>query len=29
MKAVDWDDLVLSPPVERDLRNLIRLMDAR
>ena len=25
LKPVDWDDLVLSPPVERDLRNLIRL----
>jgi transitional endoplasmic reticulum ATPase len=29
MKAVDWCDLVLSAAVERDLRNLIRLMDAR
>jgi transitional endoplasmic reticulum ATPase len=27
IKPVDWDDLVLSPPVERDLRNLIRLMN--
>jgi len=27
LKPVDWDDLVLSPPVERDLRNLIRLMN--
>jgi len=26
IKPVDWGDLVLSPPVERDLRNLIRLM---
>ena len=26
IKSVDWDDLVLSPAVERDLRNLIRLM---
>ena len=26
IKTVDWGDLVLSPPVERDLRNLIRLM---
>jgi transitional endoplasmic reticulum ATPase len=29
VKAVGWDDLVLPAPVERDLRNLIRLMDAR
>jgi transitional endoplasmic reticulum ATPase len=29
VKAVDWGDLVLPAPVERDLRNLIRLMDAR
>jgi transitional endoplasmic reticulum ATPase len=29
MKAVDWGDLVLPAGVERDLRNLIRLMDAR
>ena len=29
MKAVDWGDLVLPAAVERDLRNLIRLMDAR
>jgi transitional endoplasmic reticulum ATPase len=28
-KPVDWGDLVLPGPVERDLRNLIRLMDAR
>jgi transitional endoplasmic reticulum ATPase len=28
MKAVDWGDLVLPAAVERDLRNLIRLMDA-
>ncbi len=27
IKSVDWDDLVLSPAVERDLRNLIRLMN--
>jgi len=26
IKSVDWDDLVLSPAVERDLRNLIRIM---
>jgi len=29
MKAVNWGDLVLPAAVERDLRNLIRLMDAR
>ncbi len=29
VKAVDWDDLVLPSAVERDLRNLIRLLDAR
>ena len=29
IKPVDWDDLVLPALVERDLRNLIRLMDAR
>ena len=29
MKAVDWGDLVLPAGVERDLRNLVRLMDAR
>jgi transitional endoplasmic reticulum ATPase len=29
VKAVDWGDLILPAPVERDLRNLIRLMDAR
>jgi hypothetical protein len=29
MKAVGWGDLVLPAAVERDLRNLIRLMDAR
>ena len=29
IKPVDWDDLILPAPVERDLRNLIRLMDAR
>ena len=29
IKPVDWGDLVLPAPVERDLRNLIRLMDAR
>src|SRR6202040_1119752 len=29
VKAVDWGDLVLPGAVERDLRNLIRLMDAR
>ena len=29
IKAVDWGDLVLPAAVERDLRNLIRLMDAR
>jgi transitional endoplasmic reticulum ATPase len=29
IKPVGWDDLVFSAPVERDLRNLIRLMDAR
>jgi transitional endoplasmic reticulum ATPase len=29
VKAVEWGDLVLPAPVERDLRNLIRLMDAR
>jgi transitional endoplasmic reticulum ATPase len=29
IKAVDWGDLVLSAAVEKDLRNLIRLMDAR
>ncbi len=29
VKAVGWDDLVLPAAVERDLRNLIRLMDAR
>jgi transitional endoplasmic reticulum ATPase len=28
LKAVDWGDLVLPAPVERDLRNLIQLMDA-
>ena len=28
LKAVDWGDLVLPEAVERDLRNLIRLMDA-
>jgi transitional endoplasmic reticulum ATPase len=28
LKAVDWGDLVLPAAVERDLRNLIRLMDA-
>jgi transitional endoplasmic reticulum ATPase len=27
LKPVDWDDLVLSPPAERDLRNLIRLIN--
>ncbi|MBZ5726941.1 MAG: AAA family ATPase [Acidobacteriia bacterium] len=27
LMPVGWDDLVLSPPVERDLRNLIRLMN--
>ena len=26
-KEVDWDDAVLSPEIEADLRNLIRLMD--
>ena len=29
LKPVDWGDLVLPAAVERDLRNLIRLMDAR
>jgi len=29
IRAVDWGDLVLSAAVEKDLRNLIRLMDAR
>ena len=29
IKPVDWGDLVLPAPVERDLRNLIRLMDVR
>ena len=29
IKPVGWDDLVLPALVERDLRNLIRLMDAR
>jgi len=29
IKPVDWDDLILPAPVERDLRNLIRLTDAR
>jgi len=29
IKAVDWGDLVLPAGVERDLRNLVRLMDAR
>jgi transitional endoplasmic reticulum ATPase len=29
IKAVNWGDLVLSAAVEKDLRNLIRLMDAR
>jgi transitional endoplasmic reticulum ATPase len=29
LKAVDWGDLVLPAGVERDLRNLVRLMDAR
>ena len=29
IKPVDWDDLVIPALVERDLRNLIRLMDAR
>ena len=29
IRAVDWGDLVLSAGVEKDLRNLIRLMDAR
>ena len=29
IQAVDWGDLVLSGGVERDLRNLIRLMDVR
>jgi transitional endoplasmic reticulum ATPase len=28
MKPIDWGDLVLPAAVERDLRNLIRLMDA-
>ena len=28
-KPVEWGDLVLSPAVEQDLRNLIRLMDSR
>jgi SpoVK/Ycf46/Vps4 family AAA+-type ATPase len=29
VKAVDWGDLILPAAIERDLRNLIRLMDAR
>jgi transitional endoplasmic reticulum ATPase len=29
MKPVDWGDVVLPTAVERDLRNLIRLMDSR
>jgi SpoVK/Ycf46/Vps4 family AAA+-type ATPase len=29
IRPVDWGDLVLPAPVERDLRNLIRLIDAR
>ena len=29
IRPVEWGDLVLSPPVEQDLRNLIRLMDTR
>ena len=29
VKAVDWGDLILPGAIERDLRNLIRLMDAR
>ena len=29
VKPVDWADLVVPAPIERDLRNLIRLMDVR